>query len=1153
MADAVDDAPRAEDGLAKPGETPPQADARPDPGKPPAVGPARRRRRIDLTLSVCILWLLAFPLLAALVASGEPIDSSHSVAIPALDHTAQRLVVHAVPVFPTDARPPGAVMSNVADMRRALLAASRAVVGRRRAPALVDLAAQTKPLHSEQIGAAFPYPFHYAIVERLLGSTLNGTLSAQRMRAADDLGAMLIEAAAMPVLSGYQQPFPQAGPVAFAILDRARSEGSCAPQLNLAFLLSTDYVPHDSEVKLEFERAARACPTDPTPLWLLGEYQSERAGMASPYPLRYPQPSVGVQAPFATFALLRKRFPGSAAGWAGAGDAELRLAYQVDPQEPFTARLHFQRALAFFLAAKHADVEVAAGTARAYAGLQQFTQAVAAQREAIAGRMHDAPLQTRLVEYMERARSYGHAAEAAAPLTVSARFPTGEGQLMEASSRGPLGGQLYTEEANGPLSIGADRFNAVSINLDDPIGGAGGGGVNDLSFIPSYREVQGVTGYSHWCPQWSMRRDKILAGRPAQALEGMPSSLTGIKPGEPETCASTDLLAGIAAYEAGEHERAIQFVQRESTAEKRAPLVKLDDARQNLWRFAGNLARARIAAREWRTAAPEEALAFDDSGEIEFLAGRYDPAARFFAQAVSLARAAAGLPSVAQSEALLKRGVALTRLGRDGEALRTLEEADTTAEEAQGIATHTTEGELIGYPGNAAFMAYNALAQIGYLDLSEHRFALAAEAYEAAVEPQRTLYGGPELSQEDTDPYTAVYNNLSLAQAEIGELHEALNSAHTAVAVDPMSPLTLATEGYALARLGRWSAARAPLASAVEQLPSQFSTWNDLGVVEARLGRRSAATDDFRRAVGANSEYPLGWFNLGVVLEQQGLQHALAAQGAFGRAIASNASLRERTHELSLDNDVYLTNLDLSKPLPANWSFTAIQRRPPATSLGIVLLLLAALQIGRTLAGSQSFGATQAQWLLTAVERLLHRLPGRSAFTSTPVTVIACGAVFLWPLLRAGPTNAVEVTLLLIGVGAIVLAVSRGRVLMARRHEVALEQRGWRPAIAVGLATALLGAAWAPLPVAKTDRDVAEVHWVGPCISAAISACLLLLSVLLEVPIARTLGGVALVMTASMLVPIKPLDGGVVAEGETGKAAGLAFLGGGLFLLLGVW
>jgi hypothetical protein len=38
-----------------------------------------------------------------------------------------------------------------------------------------------------------------------------------------------------------------------------------------------------------------------------------------------------------------------------------------------------------------------------------------------------------------------------------------------------------------------------------------------------------------------------------------------------------------------------------------------------------------------------------------------------------------------------------------------------------------------------------------------------------------------------------------------------------------------------------------------------------------------------------------------------------------------------------------------------------------------------------------------------------------------------------------------------------------------------------------------------------------------------------------------------------MLVPIKPLDGGVVAEGETGKAAGLAFLGGGLFLLLGVW
>jgi tetratricopeptide (TPR) repeat protein len=1107
---------------------------------------------------VSIAWLLAFPVLAALVASGEPIKSTDAVVVAAPTAGAGHPKVQAVPVFLAGGAPAEVALSNAADMRLALISATSALVGSKAAPALVRLATQATSLREEKSPgtiAPFPYPFHYPVVERFLDSHLGGTLSAASVQAANNLGALLTDAAAMPVPTGEDEaPFAQAGAVAFAVLDRARSQDSCAPQLNLAFLLSTSYVPRDNEVKLEYERAARDCPTDPTPLWLLGEYQSERAGVASFSTQGYSQPSIGVQAPLATFALLRERFPGSSAGWAGAGDTELRLAYQTSPQEPFTARQYFQQALVFFRAAERddPDPDIAAGAARAYAGLQQFAAAVAAQRDAVAGRVDDAPMQARLVEYLEQDHSWSQAAAAAQPLTVAAHFPVGEGHMMETTSQAPLPGQLYLQEASGPLSIGADRFTPVSIDLDDQQGGAGGG-ENDLSFIPSYREVSGVTGYSRWCPAWSMRRDEILAGRPAQALEGLPSLTTGIKPGELGECSgSTDLLAGIAALEAGQHERAIQFAQDESDVDKREPLAKLDDARQNLWRFAGNLPRARLAAREWRAVAPEEALAFDDSGEIEFLSGRYAPAARFFAQAVSLARAAAGLPSVAEAEALLKRGIALARLGRTAEALRTLEDADVTGEQAEGVANHTTDTELIGDSQTAAFVSYNALAQIGYLDLAAHRFTLAAEAYEAAIYRTREIGTGPDLSQEDTDPYTAAYNNLSLAQAEIGEPHEAVSSARMAVAADPLSPLTLATEGFALAQLGHYRAARAVLEGAVRQLPSQFSAWNDLGVVEARLGHRSAATDDFRHAVGANSEYALGWFNLGVVLEQQGLAHALAAQGAFGRAIGANSALRERKHELSLDNDVYLTNLDLSKPLPANWSFTTIEKRPPTRNLGIVLLLVAVMQIGRALAGSQGFGADAAQWFLKVAGSLLRRLPGRMAFTSASVAVLACGAVFLLPLLRSGSSNLVEVVLLLIGVGAILTAVSRGRVLAARRYDATLEQQGWGPAIVVGLAAALIGAAWAPLPVVKSDREAPAIHWIGPCIGAGIAVCLLILSVLLEVPMARTLAGAALVMTASMLVPIKPLDGGVVAAGKAGNAASLALLGGGLFLLLGL-
>ena len=284
-----------------------------------------------------------------------------------------------------------------------------------------------------------------------------------------------------------------------------------------------------------------------------------------------------------------------------------------------------------------------------------------------------------------------------------------------------------------------------------------------------------------------------------------------------------------------------------------------------------------------------------------------------------------------------------------------------------------------------------------------------------------------------------------------------------------------------LAQLGRYREARASLLAAVEQLPSQFSAWNDLGYVEDRLGRPAAAVSDFRHAVGADSRYALGWFNLGVELERQGLLHAFAAQGAFGRAIAVEPSLSTRSHRLSLDNHVYITNLDISKPLPPNWSFTTIEKRPLAGSLGLVLLLVAALQLGRALTGGQGGGAKAAEWLLQATQTLSRRLPGHGALAPAAVAVASTLLVFLLALLRSGAANLVEVTLLLLGVGAIIAAIWRSRVLVARRREIALTQRGWPPAIAVSMVAAVLGIAWAPLPVASADGDAAAaVHWIGP-------------------------------------------------------------------------
>jgi Flp pilus assembly protein TadD len=1120
-------------------------------------------RRIDPLLAICFAWLFLFPLLAALAAAGEPLPSGTPPLPPA--GLAGRAAVRAVPVF-VGARPSRAVLSGSAAMRRALLAAAREVLGPREGPVLVRLASQPGSLRAPGPGGTLPTvetPLRFPAVERLLRRGLAAPLNAQATAAANDLGALLIDAATMPEAdSGYGGAFPQAGEVAFVVLDRARAQGACDPQLNLAFILAASAMPRAPEAEAALRRAARDCPGDPTPLWLLGEYQSESAVVPSTGSSDGALASLETQRPFATFALLRHRFPHSAAGWAGAGDAELRVAYQIVSQ-PFTARAYFRRALDFYLAAQRVEPtpEIATGMARAYAGLRQYHAAATAQQTAVAGRSDEALLQARLVEYLERDDAFGQAAVAAWPLTRTPRFPVGEGRMMPGYP--PDEEEVSAQEVDGPLSIGVGRFTPASIELGDT-GSTTSPAVSYLPFLPVYHEVEGVTGYSRWCPAWSLRRDEILAGRPAAALAGLLGRpAKSIRPGV-AVCptAPRDLLAGIAAYEAGQRPRAEQLLEREPpesyAEEPHAPLARLDDARQNLWRFAGDFQRARAAAAEWRAAAPGEAQAFVNAGEIEYFAGRYDPAARLFAHATWLLRTAAAMPTVAEAEALLLRGVVLARAGREAEALRTLEAAEATAESAQGAERHATAaGETESSEegnGKNALLAYNALAQIGYEDLAAHHFALAAEAYEAALEHfGKSETTTPNPAEEHIDPYIATYDDLSIAQAQIGKLHEAAASARLAVAPDPMDPLTLATQGHVMAQLGRYREARAALLTAVEQLPSQFSAWNDLGYVEDRLGRPAAAVRDFRHAVGADSRYALGWFNLGVELERQGLLHALAAQGAFGRAIAVEPSLSSRGHRLSLDDHVYITNLDLSKPLPPNWSFTTVEKRPLAGSLGLVLLLVATLQLGRALAGGQGGGAKTTEWLLQATQTLSRRLPGRGALAPAAVAVTATLLVFLLPLLRSGAANLVEATLLLLGVGAIVAAIWRSRVLVARRRKIALTQRGWPPAIAVSIIAAALGIAWAPLPIASTDSDAAAVHWVGPVLATAIALALLTLSTLLHVPIAQTLAGAALVMAASMLIPIKPLDGGVVTE-TTGSsaAAGLALLGGGLFLLLGL-
>ena len=73
--------------------------------------------------------------------------------------------------------------------------------------------------------------------------------------------------------------------------------------------------------------------------------------------------------------------------------------------------------------------------------------------------------------------------------------------------------------------MGAETLTPLHDTLV-PAGRGAGGSVQDLSFIPQYRDDLDVTGPVTDCPALAWRRDAILAGHAAQALDGWPEEFT---------------------------------------------------------------------------------------------------------------------------------------------------------------------------------------------------------------------------------------------------------------------------------------------------------------------------------------------------------------------------------------------------------------------------------------------------------------------------------------------------------------------------------------------------------------------------------------------------------------------------------------------------
>jgi tetratricopeptide (TPR) repeat protein len=1080
--------------------------------EPAAAGPRRARRlgvpRPDPLVVVCLLVLLGFPVACVLAAGREPVSPLPvgALAAPVAVGPGGRLVD--VPALARGAVPVGAVA-----LRRAVLRAIGALLQPADDRRLVHYL-NGPPLPAEgAAGAAFP--FHYAGLDALLDRALPAAPSPAQQAAIADLGALVTAGAASGTAPARTPAFNNGGQVAFAVLRRARAAGGCLPQLNFAFLVAAAADASSDDVEASFRAAERACPTNPTALWLHGQWESVAGD--------------GKTRATAIFAQLERRFPGSAAGWSGAADALLRDAYPaLDAHSPFRARAEFATALSLYGRAARLDPDpgVQAGSARARDGLGDAVAAARAQARAVAA-LPVAPLQAGLVVYLEHAGEFGAAAGQAGRLAAAPHFPAGPGMFIEAGDEDP---SIAAEGAAAPLSLGAGRLRPVTFAIapaQSPFPATGNvATVEDLGFIPAFRVVPGVTGYDRWCPAWSARRDLVLAGAPVRALRGMPGSFARLD--DPATdCVGPDDASTLRAVAAAD------------AAPSRPEPSAVYDERQNLWRFAGRLDRARAVDARWLRARPTDPLAYDRIGEAAFLAGDYGTAASLFGKSARLTRDENRRRSPDEADELVKRGAALKLAARYRQALDALGVGDDIASgalAAEGLTNAAADTMTL-------LVSYNARAQTGDVLLRQHQFADAVDAYEAAREH------APSGDTADLR-IEALDNNEAGAAVYAGRPADAARSAEHAVSVDPMNPLFLETEGAAFAGLGRLADAAKRYQRAVGSDPTLFPAWNDLGVVLARMHRDGGAVAALRRAVAVRPDYAPAWFNLAIVLDRGGLRQALAAQGSLARAFRLDSGLQGRRRTLISDDNLYITGLDLSKPLPAKWSFSSSQHQAPLPAVGLAFVLLLGLQ-GARAAGSRGLAGGTERWL-EAARALLGRVHiGLATFAPSVIAVAATIALLGWPTVDQTQTNALGLAFLGLGLLALVALVMRARVLVARHAGVAVRQRAWAPAILIAVIGAVLGVPWAPVPIAETEPAESRVHAAGPIVAAGLGLILLALDAWLQVPITQTLGVSAVVMAASMLTPVAPLDGAKMTGGAQ-ALGGLALAGTAVLVALGL-
>ncbi len=652
------------------------------------------------------------------------------------------------------------------------------------------------------------YPYSYPAVDAIIDQAPAAGFASGATPLAAAL-TLLSAQPGQPEVHGIEN----AAPIAYAVLDRSRATDGCAGQLDLLLLLTGDEETRADDLNGELIRARGLCPHDPTPDWIVGQFQMRQTGLelsredTSVYSDTVAEFGLAI----ATFTRLVTTFPSDTAAVSGLGDAYLRAGTYLAAAQPFSARRYLRSAVTEYNRAAKlgAEREVQPGLARALIGLGRPQPAGKLIAPLANTSSHPGPLLELQIAADESAGDFAGAETVGRKLAAlgPASYPNGTAYFPDPNP-GYAGG---LRDASNALSLGSDRLSPFQ---DELVGrGGAGGSLQDLSFLPTYRDDPGITGTDTACPSWSWRRDALLAGHATAALQAWPETFNEVRPSRADCDLQGDLKSLALAR------------STQSSAVEPAGGNALDDRWQNLLRWGGQLSVARQFDQRWQSAAggasAEPGLRL---GEVEFLQHQYDAAAETFGADATRARLVLWDDDLSADQAALGQGAALLAGGRGAQAVTVFRPVVSSALQDYSYVNNRDLDGTVDY----ASVAYSASELLADRERESGDLHAAVEDYDMALGWASRIEGATGFRPEVVD------NNEALAELALKNYRSAEALERTALAADPMDPIFLMTAAFIAEHQDKIASAVRYNRQALAVDPGAFPVANDLGVELAR-------------------------------------------------------------------------------------------------------------------------------------------------------------------------------------------------------------------------------------------------------------------------------------------------------------------------------